>query len=270
MTKKSTITIATLNLLNDMRRWEERRDLIVDGFKHAKPDLIALQEVVLPENTAAWLATQLGGYSVHLTPKMGARAGKKEALAILSRLPIQQFASQALGAQNRVAQIAMVHAHGQTLLIANGHLYWSVHDSAARLRQVRVLQAWVHGWQKQHPEAGVVVCGDFNGTPQSRAIKQMRNVFRSAHALKHGAEPAWTCPTPLQFSTQPWRKTVMQLAGMAKDRKRDTYWKSTLDYIFVSEQVRVHDCHVAFAQHAPNDPTLYASDHLGLVARVTM
>lgn len=269
------ITVATLNLLNDMRRWPERRELVAAGFRALQPDLIALQEVVLPLNTAAWLADQLEGYALVITPKTsarggrGARGGHGEGLALLSRLPVQSMQWLALGSQRRVAQFMHVDAHGAGLLLANTHLHWSLHQSPARLRQVHVLQAWLAGWQSQNPECAVVVCGDLNATPGSRVIRQMKTQFRSAHALVHGREPIWTCPTPLQFTTQRWRRTVMTLAGVRR-RQDGPYWRDTLDYVFVSPGVTVHDCHVVFDAHAMNDATLYASDHLGLMASLEL
>ncbi len=263
------VTAATLNLLNDLTRWEQRRWMIVDEFKKTQPDLIALQEVVLPINTAEWLATQLGGYSVHLTPMTGLRLSLKEGIAVLSRLPVTHAEWLPLGAQHRVAQLLTVKVGRGRLMFANSHLLWSFNDSPARLRQVRRLQHWIAERAGRVRGTPVLVCGDFNGRPNSKAIRQMRAHFHSAYAVKHGHEPRWTCPTPLQFKTQPWRKVFMTLAGKAA-RRRDGYLRDTLDYIFVNEHVHVRDCRVALNHHAPGDPTLYASDHLALVASVAL
>jgi endonuclease/exonuclease/phosphatase family metal-dependent hydrolase len=266
------LKIATLNLLHDMTRWEERRGMIVDGFKRAQPDVIALQEVVLPLNTAQWLADQLGGYQVHVTPKTGRERRKSaEGIAFLTRVPVLHTDWIALGAQHRVAQLMVVDVHGARLTLVNSHLYWSVHDSSARLRQVKRLQGWLRAHAQGGMHAPLAICGDFNGTPGSRAIRQMRVQYKSAHAVTHGREPLWTCPTPVQFSTQRWRKIAMTLAGRATGKakgKGGGYWRETVDYIFINDRVRVHDCHTVFGDHAPDDPTLYASDHLGLVATV--
>ena len=83
-----TLRVVTLNLLNDLTYWRLRAPMIVDELNALQPDLIALQEVVLPDNTAQWIADQLGGYSLHLMPKTGGR-GRREGLAILSRLPVE-------------------------------------------------------------------------------------------------------------------------------------------------------------------------------------
>jgi endonuclease/exonuclease/phosphatase family metal-dependent hydrolase len=264
-----TITVATLNLLNDQTRWDERRGMIVDGFRRHQPDLIALQEVVLPANTAEWLAAELGGYDVFLTRKTGVKVSQHEGIAILSRLPVDQSQWLDLQSQHRVAQACRVSINGHALLFVNCHLYWSINDHIERLRQIERLQAWVSGQSRRQRGMGVVICGDFNGAPDSRAIAQMRRHYRSAYAIAHGREPYWTCPTPLQFSTQFWRRVLMNLAGRVVKRTND-YWRSTLDYVFVNDRVRVREAHVTFTQHAPHDRMLYPSDHLGLVSTLSL
>ena len=42
----------TINLLKDLSQWEARRTLLVQELVALKPDLIALQEVALPQNNA--------------------------------------------------------------------------------------------------------------------------------------------------------------------------------------------------------------------------
>ena len=61
------------------------------------------------------------------------------------------------------------------------------------------------------------------------------------------------------------RRTVMTLAGVRR-RQDGPYWRDTLDYVFVSPGVAVRECRAIFDKHAPGDATLFASDHLGLMA----
>jgi mRNA deadenylase 3'-5' endonuclease subunit Ccr4 len=68
------LTIATLNLLNDLKFWNERAPLIVRNLAELSPDLIAFQEVALPENNAAWLADQLDGSIYAPLPTNGGAA----------------------------------------------------------------------------------------------------------------------------------------------------------------------------------------------------
>jgi endonuclease/exonuclease/phosphatase family metal-dependent hydrolase len=45
-------------------------------------------------------------------------------------------------------------------------------------------------------------------------------------------------------------------------------WQGTLDYVFVSPGLRVLGCELFLDRPSPDDPTLYASDHLGLRATI--
>src|SRR5512135_1961979 len=117
------LKVVTLNLLNDPTYWLLRAPLIVAELKTLQPDLIALQEVALPDNTAQWIADHLEGYSVYLTPKSG-QHGQREGLAILSRLPVEAQAGFSFEHQGRVAQRIRVQVAGQAWMFANAHLYW--------------------------------------------------------------------------------------------------------------------------------------------------
>ncbi len=267
--RNNSVSVATLNLLRDLDRWDERKYLIVQEFKRLQPDLIALQEVALAINNAHWLAEQLGGYSVHVQAKTGNKHSKIEAVAILSRLPVEQTHSLDLVTQNRVALAVQTKIAGKSLLFASGHFYWYPGDHHRRTRQLQLLKRWLYGLVQDLPQAGVIVCGDFNGTPNMPSIKSMYDDFQSAHVLHHGREPGWTCPTPLPFQDTPWRKAIFHIAGLAAEGKLKL-WQGTLDYIFVNRHIAVEECHVAFNQPALHDPGLFPSDHLGLHARVKM
>ncbi len=262
-----SVSIATLNLLRDLERWDERKGLIVDEFRRMQPDLIALQEVALSINNAEWLAKQLGGYSVHIQAKTGKKHSKVEAVAVLSRLPVADVHWVDLRTQNRVALAVRTEISGAPLLFVSGHFYWFPGDHSHRARQLQLLKNWLYTLVSHTPQTGMIVCGDFNGTPDMPSIRVMHEGFQSAHVLHHGREPEWTCPTPLPFQSTPWRKTVFQIAGLAT-QKQFKPWRGTLDYIFVNRHIKVEECRVAFDQPAPHDPGLYPSDHLGLMARV--
>jgi endonuclease/exonuclease/phosphatase family metal-dependent hydrolase len=261
-----TLSVVTLNILNDLARWPERRSLLADGLAGLQPDLIGLQEVALfpaGGNNAQWLAAELGGYSVHLCPKSGA-AGKREAIAILSRLPVECEATLDLRTQGRVAQSARVTVEGRPVFFVNGHFYWQPGESAERVRQIERLLKWLEGFPA---DAALLVGGDFNGTPDSAAIRLMRRRFASAHAARHGREPEYTCPTPLARDPGLLRAVASYLLGVVANRTLKP-WRGTLDYVFVNGRVRVLDCAVVLNQPAPHDPRFYPSDHFGLAARL--
>jgi endonuclease/exonuclease/phosphatase family metal-dependent hydrolase len=259
------LTVATLNLLNDLTHWPERAPLIVNEFRAVRPDLIALQEVSLPLNNAQWLADQLGGYSVYLSPKTG-RKSKREALAILSRMPVEDHTTLPLIDQDRVAQRVVVRHHGEPWTFANTHLYWNPFNDVARRRQAGRILEWI-----AH-DRPAIVCGDFNAEPHYPSIATMRRRFASAHVEAHGREPDYTCPTPLHRGPEPnhsARRAALRLVGLVV-RRRNVIWRGTIDYIFVDRRVRVQHCAIAFDTPAPHNQLIYPSDHLGLTATLEM
>ena len=233
------------------------------GLDALSPDLIALQEVTDPlgASTAHWLAGELGGYSVHVCPKTG-WGRSREGIAVLSRLPVEGHEILDLGSQQRTAQFVRVRAGGRPVVLVNGHYHWLPGAHAARVRQVgRVLDRV----EALDPATAVVACGDFNGTPGSPAIALMRRAFASAHEARHGREPDFTCPTPLVSGGRVRGAVTRCLLRLFTNRPGGP-WRGTLDYIFVSPNVRVVECEVFLDRPSPDDPTLYASDHLGLAA----
>ncbi|HWE40458.1 MAG TPA: endonuclease/exonuclease/phosphatase family protein [Isosphaeraceae bacterium] len=260
---RTVLRVATVNVLNDRSRWAERRTLLARGLAALAPDLLALQEVTDPlgASTAHWLADELGGYSVHVCPKAGWER-RREGIALLSRLAVERHETIDLGGQRRTAQLVLVRAGGRPVVAANAHLCWPPGVHGPRVRQVERLSAWIAAIE---PGAAAVVCGDFNATPDSRAVALMRRRFASAHAAAQGREPELTFPTPLAGGGRLRAAVTRGLLRLFTNRPGAT-WRGTLDYIFVGPGVRVVDCGVILDRPAPGDPTLYASDHLGLAA----
>jgi hypothetical protein len=77
--------------------------------------------------------------------------------------------------------------------------------------------------------------------------------YRSSFVEANGAEPAVTWPSGIQAP------------GMDVDGE-----PGCLDYIWLRGSLRAEACRLAFDRPAVDDPTLYPSDHLGLVARVAV
>jgi endonuclease/exonuclease/phosphatase family metal-dependent hydrolase len=255
----SNLRVVTLNLLNDLTYWRLRAPMIVDELNALQPDLIALQEVVLPDNTAQWIADRLGGYSLHLTPKTGGR-GRREGLAILSRLPVEAHAGFSFEHQGRVAQRVIVHYAGQSWIFANAHLYWHPIDDRTRRAEAQALIEWL--------PSPAILCGDFNAEPHYASISIVQQRFQSAYAVANGREPDYTCPTPLYRGPAPQhaaRQAALRVAGWL-DRRRNETWRGTLDYIFVDPAIVVRECRLAFDRPARHDRGIYPSDHFGLMA----
>ena len=257
----SSLSLVSLNLLDDLDLWDQREPLIVRELERLQPDVIAFQEVRMSINNAQAIADKLGGYEVFLCPKTGER-GRRDALAILSRLPVKEHHEFALGHQDRVAMRVVIEHKGATWHMATTHTYWHPLDDRTRLQEAERLVEWL-------PRPGVI-CGDFNAEPHYPSMLKMKERFQSAHVAVNGKEPAYTCPTPLfrgGGARNTARRTSLQMVGLVTKGKLES-WTGVIDFIFADPTIEVKECHVAFNHSAGHDRNIYASDHLGLFAKL--
>jgi poly(A) polymerase len=239
-----TIRIATLNCRNTADRWRARSRVLVSELAGLRPDVIGLQELRHFPDQAGWVAEQAGARTasaqwLHRTYKTGVW-WLWEGIAVLSRLPILERGRLALGGQHRVASFVRVRLpDGGSLDVFNTHL--AFHSEAVRIAQVRRILAWM----ESRPPGPQVLVGDFNTRPTAPSIGLMRQSLRSVYAT----DPPPTVPTPL---------------------RRRTSQPAVVDYLFVNRRVAVHDARLAFDRPSPTQPGLYASDHFGVVATISV
>jgi endonuclease/exonuclease/phosphatase family metal-dependent hydrolase len=249
------ITIATLNLFNRVGRWGERAPLVVEQVAQVAPDVIGLQEVDLLIDQGHWLADRLNlwlgppYYTAYHQNKSG-RDAAVQAIAFLTRLPVLEHEGLDYLSMERVAERLLLDlGEGVHLDLYNTHLHYPPNAEAERIRRQeagRLLR-----WMSRHRNLPQVVVGDFNAVPESLTVRLMKRRLVSAHETVHGGEPDYTWPTPL----------------LAEPPEAP----GAFDYIFVSPgQIRVLEARVAFNRPHPDDPTLYPSDHFGLVARLAI
>lgn len=262
----TTINVVTLNIFSDLSLWDHRKALILQQLATLKPDLIALQEVSIKAENAHWLAKALDIPEVFLTPKTGS-AGKKEGIAILSRVPFERAETLDLRTQNRVAQYVLLQIKDAALAFCNGHFFWQPGESPERLAQVELLLNWL---EKIPGEPPAVVCGDFNATPESQSVHKMLSRFVSAFAVRHGHEPEYTTPTPLPRSKLKLLGTLISYLRYIKISEFRLDWRGTLDYIFVDPRISVLDSDLVLNQPDPLDLKIYPSDHFGLSATLEL
>ena len=270
----STFSLISINILSDLSRWWQRRGLLVEQLADCQPDIIAIQEVSIRRNSsnAHWLAEQLNNrddahdkqYKVYLCPKTGI-FGKKEGIAVLCRLPVNKQERLDLLTQNRVAQAITFRLEGETLMLVNGHYFWYPGSAPRRLAQVELLLDWMDTQPAENP---VVICGDFNTTPDTPSIQFMRQYFDSAYTAVHGEEPEYTCPTPLQSSAKAKLLIAAQRILGQRPPVIDPAWRGTLDYIFVDPRMQTQSCELVLNQPAKNNAEIYPSNHFGLFAKI--
>jgi hypothetical protein len=104
--------VATLNLEQDHKRWAARRDLINAEIGRLKPDLMALNEVCVPLQSARALrdaATALTGIEYKLVQQTRANGlSKVEGEALLTRFGVVETGNFDCQAKDIVALVARV------------------------------------------------------------------------------------------------------------------------------------------------------------------
>lgn len=251
------LRVATLNLRNREARWQERRHLLVEQLLETAPDLVSLQEISLPIRQGHWLRQQLNlrisgsekaPYRLFQQRKKHWLKGYYEGIGILTKLPVIYRDAVGLGYGGRVAlRLNVELPTRQTLDFVAVHLHPTAADRQARQEQAMQLVAWLNG-RRRVPRQ--MIAGDFNEVPAGLAIAYMKQSYRSAYAEVHGHEPLATFPTAL-----------IPTDG----------WAGCLDYIFVSTAVPpIRHAQLFCTRHAPDDDTLYPSDHVGVLATIDL
>ena len=242
----AALLVATLNLRNIADRWPERIPLLLADMAALQPDLIGLQECVF----AVQQDRILGAAGEGRYESRRGWAGRPEyGNAILGKTPLQLGEGERLdlGRNRSALRVPVADPSGASLHFVVTHLHHLVPDEAIREEQATQLTEWLR------PDASpLVVVGDFNAEPVEPAYRVMEEAgFRSALAEANGDEPHVTWPSGIQAP------------GMDTDGE-----PGCLDYIWVRGAIKVASATLAFDRPAPEDPTLYPSDHFGLVARI--
>ncbi len=240
--------VVTLNLEQNHKRWEARRELIVREMETLKPDLFALNEVCIPLQTGRWLQQiaweRLGTPCTLIQQSKVNSSSTADGEALLTRHNVIETANLDYRTRDAVAQVVRIEIEEQTLDIYITHLYMSRGDDSLRLFQVQQLLAWI---DSRNDVDTRIVCGDFNATLDMPSAQLMAEHFRPTQT-----EP--TAFTPLQDTDG----TVSHPYWDRLDR--------CIDYIWVTGQLRVEASGVCFNRPDENDPTLWPSDHAGVWA----
>jgi endonuclease/exonuclease/phosphatase family metal-dependent hydrolase len=246
--KCMTFRLVTLNLEQDHKRWQQRRDLIVQHMGELRPDILALNEVCIPKQTGRWLQRTAEerlnlSYTLLQQSKTNERS-TVEAEALLTRYTVVETANLDYRAQDMVAQVARLLVEGRLLDVYVTHLYRSRGTDALRLHQVQYLLDWIESRDDVEARA---VCGDFNATLDMPSAQCMAQVFR----------PTQTAPTAF---------TPLQDEDGSISHPYWTRWDRCIDYIWLAGPIQVIASGVCFNTPSAADATLWPSDHVGVWA----
>jgi len=240
--------IATLNLEQDHKCWDLRRELIVAQIGELNPDILALNEVHVPTQTGRWLrraATERTGhkYALLQQSKVG-KDGLTQAEGMLSRFPVIETASLDYRSHDCVAQLARIEIGGRLLDVYVTHLIAARVDESARQFQVTKLLEWI---RTRDDADDSIVCGDFNAAPVQPSIRLMSAAYRATQ-------------------TQPTAFTPLQEPGGNPTHPEWPRFDRCIDYVWVSKSIRVHGTGLCFNRPAADNPELWPSDHVGVWA----
>jgi len=242
--------IVTLNLEQDHKRWNERRPLVLEGLRALKPDIIALNEVSIIEQSARGLQKELSSllgvhYNLVQQTKVNGLAAI-EGEALLTRFAVTETANLDYQTRDMVALVARLSIDGRPLDVYVTHLFMSRGDDSLRLFQVQQLLAWIDA---RDDVSDCIVCGDFNATLEKPSAALMASRFRLTQTMPTAFTPL---AGPDGAITHP-------------------YWPRMdrcIDYIWTAGTMKTIASGVCFDRPAENDPTLWPSDHAGVWADI--
>ncbi|HEV8725534.1 MAG TPA: endonuclease/exonuclease/phosphatase family protein [Candidatus Binatia bacterium] len=240
------LRIATLNLEQDHKRWETRRELIAAQLRELHPDLLALNEIHVTSETGRWLQREanLSGikYALLQQSKVGADS-RTQAEGLLTRYPIIETANLDYRSHNCVALAARFEIEGRLLDVYVTHLIAAKVEDTAREEQVTELLKWI---RKRDADFSVA-CGDFNATLEQPSIRLMSGAFR---------------PT----QSQPTAFTPLREPGGSPTHPEWERFDRCIDYIWVSQSIKIESSGLCLNRPAEDNPDLWPSDHVGVWA----
>jgi endonuclease/exonuclease/phosphatase family metal-dependent hydrolase len=240
--------VATLNLEQDHKRWEARRDLVAEQFGRLRPDIWALNEIHIPSRTGGWLqraAAQATGtrYALVQQSKAG-EDGRMQGEGLLTRYPVIETANLDYHSHDCVALVARIEIDGRRLDVYVTHLIAAKVDDSARQHQGTQLLAWI---RSRDDVDYSVVCGDFNAAPDQPSIRLMAASLRATQS-------------------QPTAFTPLREPGGKPTHPEWQRFDRCIDYIWVSPSIKVHATGLCFNEPAKDNPDLWPSDHVGVWA----
>jgi len=140
------LRIATLNLEQDHKRWNERRGLVAAQLTALDPDVLALNEIHVPSQTGRWLqrAALVDGkrYSLIQQTKAG-EDGRLQAEGLLTRYSVIETANLDYHSHDCVALVARFEIEQKLLDVYATHLIAAKVDDSARQYQATLLLEWI-------------------------------------------------------------------------------------------------------------------------------
>lgn len=243
-----TFRVATFNLHQGFKRWEERREMIVGQLGTLCPDILALNEISVPLQTGRWLQQvtreHLGLQYALIQYTKPNEPSLDEAQGLLTRFPIIETSNLDYLSRSRIAQVTRLDIEGRQVDIYVTHLHHVREEEGLRQYQVQRLFQWI---ESRGDVRTRIVCGDFNATPDSPSIKLIPDSYRTV-------QTAPTALTGLKVPDEPVTEPRLKRLSFC------------YDYIWITDDLEIQKAGRCFDKPHPNDSTLWPSDHVGVWA----
>lgn len=263
-----SVRVATLNLFGHHGPWDDRREVLVNGFRDLQPDLMSFQEVITTDGYDQ-IADILGDEH-HIVHQRDGKVDDNGA-AIASRWPISQVHELDLTVTPRTADfpctalIAEIDAPQPfgPLLFVNHHPNWQLDFEYERELQTVIVARFIES-KLRDQDRHVIIAGDLDADHQAASIRfwtgrqsldGMSVCYRDGWESKHPGKPGHT------FTSE---------NGLMVDWD----WPfGRIDHILVKcglhggPTLAIDACERIFDQPV-ND--VWASDHFGVLADLTI
>jgi endonuclease/exonuclease/phosphatase family metal-dependent hydrolase len=240
----TSFSILTLNLWNVNAPIETRLHALERGLKRLRPDIICLQEVARDpqsKQSQAYIVAKMCNHA-HVAEHSG--------LAVICSIPVGRSTSVSLPEFSRdfprCGLLVELIIDGQPLLVTNTHLAYPPEMTQERKIQADVLVAAIAQRCSTIPGLAKVLCGDFNDTEASPAVRAVLGSdlgFHDVFAECHPANPGFTYSCRNKYVDPSW----------TLDER--------IDYIFASQEIVPTECSVVFDGIGGFD---LVSDHFGV------
>lgn len=258
------VRVVTLNVWGVRGDWQARRDVLADGLRSLRPDLVALQETIVRDGYDQ--AADLLGPDYHVVHSRQ-REDDGQGVSIASRWPLGEVWEEDLNVTHRTADFVCTTLAAKVLAPdPAGTLLFVNHFPSYKLelefeRELQAVAAARLVSRAVRSDTPVVIAGDLDATPDAASIRfltgkqslsSMSICYRDAWESTHPDEPGLT--------HVPWNPLV------SGDELREVGRR--IDYVLVRCQrlapcLGVAGCQLVFDE--PVDGT-WASDHFGVMA----
>jgi len=250
------IRCVTINLKGLEFGWfEGRSNLLIDGLRSLKPDLVCFQETSMQQGNPMYNQARVIGHSLGLDHCVFSPYGHHEeiisnyqgGIAIASHWQICDVIGRRLPTGHpsdaRTSIFARLKMKGETLGVITTHLSWRPEELEIRLMQIGVILGDIakHPWGEA--EKHWILLGDLNATPDEPAIQIARETLKDAYTVMNARDAGYTWS-----SRNPFTQNI-NLPGRR------------IDYILCDQEAIVKKCEVILDQGPP-----FASDHFGVLA----